>query len=148
MNVDECFASWAQKKMRRKVRKSKMRFFYIPTKWRWEGKEFQSDNSKQDSHRLHYLKALLKHKHDKSIVIEKCRGKKKAQHNSNESETFEMYNSEIKHLKVKKRNHSDRTATTSEARFSDPDRSLNRKRERFKVFEVEPRSNRGWTVMT
>ena len=26
--------------------------------------------------------------------------------------------------------------------FSDPDRSLNRKRERFKVFEVEPRSNR------
>ena len=33
-------------------------------------------------------------------------------------------------------------------RFSDPDRSLNRKRERFKVFEVEPRSNRGRTVMT
>ena len=27
-------------------------------------------------------------------------------------------------------------------RFSDPDRSLNRKNERFKVFEVEPRSNR------
>ena len=26
-------------------------------------------------------------------------------------------------------------------RFSDPDRSLNRKRERFKVFEVEPGSN-------
>ena len=34
------------------------------------------------------------------------------------------------------------------SRFSDPDRSLNRKRERFKVFEVEPRSNRGRTVMT
>ena len=33
-------------------------------------------------------------------------------------------------------------------RFSDPDRSLNRKRKRFKVFEVEPRSNRGRTVMT
>ena len=33
------------------------------------------------------------------------------------------------------------------ARFSDPDRSLNRKRERFKVFEIEPRSNRDWTVM-
>ena len=33
-------------------------------------------------------------------------------------------------------------------RFSDPDRSLNRKRERFKVFEVEPRSNRGRIVMT
>ena len=32
-------------------------------------------------------------------------------------------------------------------KFSDPDRSLNRKRERFKVFEVEPRSNRGQTVM-
>ena len=30
-------------------------------------------------------------------------------------------------------------------RFSDPDRSLNRKRKRFKVFEVEPRSNRGRT---
>ena len=34
-------------------------------------------------------------------MIEKCRGKKKAQHNSDESETFEMYNSEIKHLKAK-----------------------------------------------
>ena len=33
--------------------------------------------------------------------------KKKAQHNTDESETFEMYNSEIKHLKVKKRNHID-----------------------------------------
>ena len=32
--------------------------------------------------------------------------------------------------------------------FSDPDRLLNRKRERFKGFEVEPRSNRGQTVMT
>ena len=31
-------------------------------------------------------------------------------------------------------------------RFSNPDRSLNHKRERFKVFEVEPRSNRGRTV--
>ena len=41
--------------------------------------------------------------------------KKKAQHNSDESETFEMHNSKIKHLKVKKRNHTDRTATTSEA---------------------------------
>ena len=29
-----------------------------------------------------------------------------------------------------------------EARFSDSDRSLNRKRERFKVFEVESGSNR------
>ena len=28
-----------------------------------------------------------------------------------------------------------------QSRFLDPDRSLNRKRERFKVFEVEPRSN-------
>ena len=37
---------------------------------------------------------------------------------------------------------------TTRPRFSDPDRSLNRKRERFKVFEVEPRSNRGRTVMT
>ena len=27
------------------------------------------------------------------------------------------------------------------SRFSDPDRSLNRKRKRFKVFEVEPKSN-------
>ena len=34
-----------------------------------------------------------------------------------------------------------------DTRFSDPDRSLNRKRERFKVFEVEPRSNRDRTVM-
>ena len=34
------------------------------------------------------------------------------------------------------------------SRFLDPDRSLNRKRERFKVFEVEPRSNRSQTVMT
>ena len=34
------------------------------------------------------------------------------------------------------------------ARFSDSDRSLNRKRERFKGFEVGPRSNRGRTVMT
>ena len=49
--------------------------------------EFQSDNSKQDSHKLHYLKAL-KHKHSKSTVIEKSPGKKKAQHNSDESETF------------------------------------------------------------
>ena len=49
--------------------------------------EFQSDNSKQDSHKLHYLKAL-KHKHSKSTMIEKSRGKKKAQHNSDESETF------------------------------------------------------------
>ena len=38
--------------------------------------EFQLDNSKQDSHRLHNLKAL-KHKHDKSTLNEKCRGKKK-----------------------------------------------------------------------
>ena len=37
---------------------------------------------------------------------------------------------------------------TSEARFSNPDRSLNRKRERFKIFEVESRSNRDRTVMT
>ena len=29
------------------------------------------------------------------------------------------------------------------ARFSDPNYSLNRKRERFKVFEVESRSNWG-----
>ena len=28
------------------------------------------------------------------------------------------------------------------SRFSNPDHSLNRKRERFKVFEVEPGSNR------
>ena len=28
-------------------------------------------------------------------------------------------------------------------RFSDPDRSLNRKKKRFKVFEVEPKSNWG-----
>ena len=28
-------------------------------------------------------------------------GKKKVQHNNDESETFEMYNSKIKHLKVK-----------------------------------------------
>ena len=33
-------------------------------------------------------------------------------------------------------------------RFSDPDYSLNRKRKRFKVFEVEPRSNWSQTVMT
>ena len=30
-------------------------------------------------------------------------GKKKVQHNNDESETFEMYNSKIKHLKVKKK---------------------------------------------
>ena len=35
-----------------------------------------------------------------------------------------------------------------EVRFSNSDRSLNRKKERFKVFEVEPRLNRGRTVMT
>ena len=29
-----------------------------------------------------------------------------------------------------------------DTRFSDPDRSLNRKRERFKVFEGKPGSNR------
>ena len=34
------------------------------------------------------------------------------------------------------------------ARFSDPDRLLNRKRERFKIFEVKSRSNRSRTVMT
>ena len=34
------------------------------------------------------------------------------------------------------------------ARFSNPDRSLNHKNERFKVFEVEPRSNQSRTVMT
>ena len=34
-----------------------------------------------------------------------------------------------------------------DTRFSDPDRSLNRKRERFKVFEGKPRLNRGRTVM-
>ena len=38
--------------------------------------------------------------------------------------------------------------TISYARFSDPNRSLNRKRERFKVFEIEPRLNRGQTVIT
>ena len=32
--------------------------------------------------------------------------KKKAQHNNDESETFEMYNSKIKHLKVKKKEPS------------------------------------------
>ena len=36
----------------------------------------------------------------------------------------------------------------NQSRFSNPDRSLNRKKERFKVFEVEPRLNRGRTVMT
>ena len=35
-----------------------------------------------------------------------------------------------------------------QTRFSNPDRSLNRKRERFKVFEVESRSNQGRTVIT
>ena len=34
-------------------------------------------------------------------------GKKKAQHNSDESETLEIYNLELKHLKVRKRNHID-----------------------------------------
>ena len=29
-----------------------------------------------------------------------------------------------------------------QSRFSDPNRSLNRKKQRFKVFEVEPKSNR------
>ena len=33
-------------------------------------------------------------------------------------------------------------------RFSDPNRSLNRKRERFKIFVVKLRSNRGQTVMS
>ena len=33
-------------------------------------------------------------------------------------------------------------------RFWNPDRSLNRKKKRFKVFKVEPRLNRGRTVMT
>ena len=33
------------------------------------------------------------------------------------------------------------------ARFSDPDRSLNRKRERFKGFEVELRSNRNDVII-
>ena len=33
------------------------------------------------------------------------------------------------------------------ARFSNPDRSLNHKRERFKVFEVELKSNQGRIVM-
>ena len=33
------------------------------------------------------------------------------------------------------------------ARFSDPDRSLNRKNERFKVFEIEPRSNRNDVII-
>ena len=33
-------------------------------------------------------------------------------------------------------------------KFSDPDRSMNRKTERFKVFEVGLRSNQGRTVMT
>ena len=33
-------------------------------------------------------------------------------------------------------------------RFWNPNRSMNRKRERFKVFEVGSRSNRGRTVMT
>ena len=37
---------------------------------------------------------------------------------------------------------------TTCSRFSDPDRSLNHKKERFKVFEVEPRLNQGRTVMT
>ena len=33
-------------------------------------------------------------------------------------------------------------------KFSDPDCSLNRKRERFKIFEVELRSNRGRIMMS
>ena len=33
-------------------------------------------------------------------------------------------------------------------KFSDPDCSLNRKKERFKIFEVELRSNRGRIVMS
>ena len=34
-----------------------------------------------------------------------------------------------------------------EARFSDLDRSLNHKREMFKVFEIEPRSNRNDVII-
>ena len=55
---------------------------------------------------MHYLIAL-KHKHDQSTVTEKCCGKKKAQHSNDKSEIFEMYNLEIKHLKVKKSSHTD-----------------------------------------
>ena len=37
--------------------------------------------------------------------------------------------------------------TNPHSRFSDPDHLLNRKRERFKVFEVEPRSNRDVVII-
>ena len=33
------------------------------------------------------------------------------------------------------------------SRFSDPNRSLNRKRERFKIFEIEPESNRNDVII-
>ena len=32
--------------------------------------------------------------------------------------------------------------------FSDPNHSLNRKKKKIKIFEVESRFNKGWTVMT
>ena len=47
-------------------------WYFLLNKWVKHG----IISPKQDSHRLHYLKAL-KHKHDKSTVIEKCCGKKK-----------------------------------------------------------------------
>ena len=42
----------------------------------------------------------------------------------------------------KRKNDGHYSVTHVNTRFSDPDRSLNRKRERFKVYEVEPGSNR------
>ena len=49
----------------------------------------------------------------------------------------------LSNLALIKRNKN----TNPHSRFLDPDHLLNRKRERFKVFEVEPRSNRDVVII-
>ena len=61
---------------------------------------------------------------------------------------FELQNKLMKKWLFKKKWFFNKKINLLQPRFYDPDRSLNRKREMFKVFEVEPRSNRGRTVMT
>ena len=48
----------------------------------------------------------------------------------------------IEKAKFPRRFHQQKMVVYSQARFSKPDRSLNRIKKRFKVFEVEPGSNR------
>ena len=58
---------------------------------------------------------------------------------------FDVDNEQFREIKLP---HNYSNGLSLKFKNSDPDRSLNHKKERFKVFEVESRSNQGQTIMT